>query len=72
MGTSPVRPRFVWCGFGIVTAWEDGLTPRYLFAKLLERLSINSDTPNKSAGTRERPVLRFRTPHNNRTLARSG
>lgn len=36
------RPRVIWCGFGIVTAWDDGPTPRYLFAKLLERLSINS------------------------------
>ena len=41
MGTGPFRPRFVWCGFGIVTAWDDGPTPRYLFAKLLERLSTN-------------------------------
>ena len=40
-GTGPLRPRFVWCGFGIVTAWDDGPTPRYLFAKLLERLSAN-------------------------------
>ncbi len=37
-----IRPRVIWCGFGIVTAWDDGPTPRYLFAKLLERLSINS------------------------------
>lgn len=36
------RPRVIWCGFGIVSAWDDGPTPRYLFAKLLERLSINS------------------------------
>ncbi|MFM9961820.1 MAG: hypothetical protein ACKV2Q_11415 [Planctomycetaceae bacterium] len=43
---SPTRPRFVWCGFGIVSAWDDGPTPRYLFVKLLERLSMNSsDVP---------------------------
>ncbi|MBC7818694.1 MAG: hypothetical protein IAG10_17535 [Planctomycetaceae bacterium] len=46
------RPRFIWCGFGIVTAWDDGPTPRYLFVKLLERLSTNSDTLSKSAATR--------------------
>lgn len=42
VGIGPFRPRCVWCGFGIVSAWDDGPTPRYLFVKLLERLSINS------------------------------
>ncbi len=41
--TTGESTRCVWCGFGIVTAWDDGPTPRYLFAKLLERLS---ETPN--------------------------
>ena len=34
-----IRPRLIWCGFGIVSAWEDGPSPRYLFVRLLERLA---------------------------------
>ena len=47
--SNSIRPRFVWCGFGIVTAWDDGPTPRYLFAKLLERLSTKSDVSDRKA-----------------------
>ncbi len=40
--------RLIWCGFGLITSWSDGPTPRYLFAKILERLSaegVSSPTP---------------------------
>ena len=34
------RPtRLIWCGFGIIKSWNDGPTPRFLFAKILERLA---------------------------------
>lgn len=39
-----VRPRCVWCGFGLVSAWDDSPTPRFLFVKLLERLSTSSQS----------------------------
>ncbi len=39
----------IWCGFGIIKSWDDGPTPRYLFAKILERLA----PPTRSASERE-------------------
>ena len=54
--SSQTRSRFVWCGFGIVSAWDNGPTPRYLFAILLERLSINSDAHGgKASGAASAP-----------------
>lgn len=37
--TSEKSSRLIWCGFGIIHSWDDGPTPRYLLAKILERLS---------------------------------
>ena len=39
MDLSPFSPKLIWCGFRMIEAWEDGPTPRYLFSRLLERLS---------------------------------
>lgn len=38
------RPRCIWCGFGLVSAWNDTPTPRYLFVKILERLTTTSQS----------------------------
>lgn len=41
-GSSDKPTRLIWCGFGIIQSWDDGPTPRYLLAKLFERLSLEN------------------------------
>ncbi len=37
--TYPRGGRLIVCGFGIIRCWQDGPTPRYLLARVFERLS---------------------------------
>ena len=37
--SSTETTRMIWCGFRVIDAWDDGPTPRYLLARMLERLA---------------------------------
>ncbi len=48
---SEKNSRLIWCGFGIITSWDDGPTPRYLLSKILERLTpefVRGQAPQNS------------------------
>ena len=36
--SSKETTRLIWCGFRVIEAWDDGPTPRYLLARMFERL----------------------------------
>lgn len=41
------RGRLIVCGFGVIRSWEEGATPRHLFAQLIELLT--TDRPPREA-----------------------
>ena len=47
LGYGAKRGRLIVCGFGIMSKWDAGPTPRYLLARLFERLEIrDKKTPS--------------------------
>ena len=44
VGFSAKRGKLIVCGFGLVKKWNAGPTPRFLFARLLDYMSIDSST----------------------------
>ncbi|MBN9521193.1 hypothetical protein J0H58_22180 [bacterium] len=48
---SPGRGRWLFCGLAVVTKWDAGPTPRFLFARMLEHLTgPESGNPKKEDG----------------------
>ncbi len=44
VGFSAKRGKLIVCGFGLVKKWDAGPTPRFLLARLLDYMSIDSST----------------------------